>query len=147
MKFKINAGAEVDVLTRDELKDELTAQTAVLTGGVQYRYVSVGSSPTPGALLFEFSPENGYVWDVQTISVLKSGPGVLRVSLNEDSPSNFIAHIPDDASNGNSLIVSSKSLIVPAQTTLQVRTIGAFVGTGACRILVKEVFAMEQWRL
>ncbi|TCO52984.1 hypothetical protein [Actinocrispum wychmicini] len=150
MKFRIQANAEVDLLSRDELKQELRAHAQLLTGGVTYRWVLPAGSTTqstPGPQLWEFVPRHGYVWDVQTISVLKSTSGAVRVSLAEDTPSGFVTHVPDDGLTGNTLLVSSKSLIVPAQVPLQIRTVGAFNGTGNARILVKEVLAIEQWRL
>lgn len=150
MKFKISAGAEVDVLTKDELKDVVQKQLKVLTSGVNYRWVQPANNPTPavaGALSFTFTPQDGYIWDVETISVLKDGTGVVRVSINEDTPSRFWAHIADDGNNGNTLLVSSKSLVVPAGSTLLVKTIGAFSGKGSAQILVKETLSLEQWRL
>jgi hypothetical protein len=145
VKFKINAGAEVDVLSQGELREELKAQTDALTGGCQYRWISQQSGPPAALLSFTFQPRDGLLWDVQIISVKKDGAGVVRVALVEDQPSGFIAHVADDTNNGNTFI-PSRALIVPSGTPLLVIT-PTYLGIGACRILVKEVRATEQWRL
>lgn len=102
MKFKIQAGGEIDILSKDELKDALDKNTrefnALLSEGVEYSRLSaiinqIPSQGTPGIYaggIYELGgPEPGFIWSVKNISFM---------GLNSVNPSHLFL---DGYSNGN----------------------------------------------
>lgn len=104
MKFKINAGAELDLLTRDEMRDELAGFAANWRAetikGDRYKRIYGYGTPATGAVEFggdlaggeQLGPAQGFVWDVRRLGLLGHDPAadVLRVFINAPEIGNCV---------------------------------------------------------
>lgn len=99
MKFKITAGAEIDVLTKPELDSVLRSWGEEFVRGRRYRKlsasgtvtaagtVSIGGEDASGAM----GPDAGFVWSVKRLIVSGFANGnLLTLWINEASPSTLI---------------------------------------------------------
>lgn len=99
MRFKLAAGREIDVLTKEELKEGLTATTASLLqekarGFSTARYDTTGT-PNTGSLTLPapgsrpIGPESGHAWALQRVTADGlQGSDVLVVYRNSPTPAN-----------------------------------------------------------
>ncbi|MFE3653349.1 hypothetical protein ACFXO2_37145 [Streptomyces sp. NPDC059152] len=86
MKWRIKAGAEIDVLTKDELNDVLSEQLDPWRGGVRYKRI-----PYSGTLPVTVdAPESGYVWSVRLLSAVFDARSPLRVYTQTTDPSSLV---------------------------------------------------------
>lgn len=120
MKFKLQAGREVDVLTQDELKHHLDQQTVswfqeMARGMSTARFASTatpdGSSavqfPAPGEPVI--GPDIGFAWAVQRIDVFPLDPAdTLQVYRNAPLPWNYLGPL----TQGHGLKPGSKGIIL-----------------------------------
>lgn len=112
MKFKIEAGAELDLISRGELREELAIATGAwreeISRGVKWRKFSaqgvVGTPNPAGTWLIgagapnnskdTLGPDVGFVWAVTRIAVSGNGfvPGtdLFSVYVDEISPSRLV---------------------------------------------------------
>lgn len=110
MKFKLHAGAEMDLLTRDELGDELRslyeAWKAEIPRGVKFRPFSASASVSAARWTVgdaaanndkdPLGPQSGFVWAVTRLNV--AGNGVIQgtdlweVYLDSASPSKQVSN-------------------------------------------------------
>lgn len=111
MKFKIQAGAELDLLTKGEMSEALEtfrqAWVTEIARGDRYRRfsgqaaISAGSftigGPDGGPDRADFGPRDGYVWSVKRLAVaLGDGTPLdptmenLAIYINEVSPANLV---------------------------------------------------------
>lgn len=94
MKFKLHAGAELDMLTRDELASVLRSWQTELTRGAKLRRLSISGTAVGGVLLIgsnDDGPAEGMAWAITRLSVAP-GPtlpaGGIQVYANtSESPS------------------------------------------------------------
>lgn len=149
MKFKLTANSEIDLLTKDEMKDVLREDSLfvadILTGGVRYRPVSQKFTSS-GLITFTFQPNSGYSWSVRSISVQKPAAGNVLVYMDQIQPLSFVNTIADDTLNNNFYTYTSGSLVITPTGQLIVQAPVA-TGVAYCRLSVKECRAGEEWRL
>ena len=142
MKFKIQAGAEIDVATRREVREELEAVGAVWRGelarGLRWRTASmIGAVDSGGALTLGASgdqwigPPAGMVWACKRITVSAGyTPATQTLSLYRGSTSDTALIIPDLSGydqlfdeplrGGERLVVAGSSLTASATITVTV---------------------------
>jgi hypothetical protein len=145
MKFRLHANAEVDMLTKKELKDELNEHAKKLTGGIRYRRMEQQFTGT-GPITFQFFVPVGFIWSVRGVSVQKPTADVAQVWLNSINPMSFVNTIADDTKNGNFATYEEGALTVQAGGTVIVQCPVA-TGIGYAAISVAEVLVGEEWRL
>jgi hypothetical protein len=91
VKFKIAAGAEIDLLTQGELKDTLrgmmTSWVAEVSMGDRYRRFSAYGDIADSALSIggtpeqEIGPDEGFVWSVKRLAVTNYDPDAEALGL------------------------------------------------------------------
>jgi len=100
MKVKIQAGAEIDTLTREELRAELTAWRGEIGRGVKFRKSSVTTVALAGNLFntggtkdTEIGPNAGMILAITSVWVsgagFTAGTDTFSVFVNEIAPSNL----------------------------------------------------------
>lgn len=97
MKVKLHAGAELDMLTRDELASVLRSWQTELTRGARLRRHSINGVAVAGVLLMgtnDDGPAEGMAWAVTRLSIAP-GPtlpaGGIQVFANtSESPSSLL---------------------------------------------------------
>ena len=135
-KFKISAGAEVDLLTASEVRDALkefrTNWTAEFSRGRRSRRFSAqGTVTAAGDLVIggsgvpDFGPEQGMVWSVRRLAItgFADDTDVVGVFVNDASPSQSVEPglmIADNALDGLSVRWSNRQLVLQSGETLLV---------------------------
>lgn len=150
-KFKLHAGAEIDMLTRDELRDVLASWRTELTRGAKLRRLSIsGQTDGAGLLLMgdnHDGPAEGMAWAVTRLSVAPGptlGAGGLQVYANStDSPASLLIRnlvtdvFPGDHGcnvlSGDSLRITGTGITASVQVTVTMN--------------IKEVPIQQVWSL
>lgn len=134
MKFTIKAGAEMDLISRQELREELDRvmlawQASAHLGG---RYVPIRAKGTidaaggltiGGSVGYErLGPADGYVWDVRRLSVVTTlnAADSIAVYVNEATPFSMLLRITQ----------ASGPILMDRQTVLYSGDNLLFVGAG-----------------
>jgi hypothetical protein len=105
-KFKINAGAEIDTITKAELRDEMDRMRVNWVGeiarGIRTRRVSAFADVTGGGTVTfgengdqTISPADGFVWKVKRLSVTGYDPTTDTLALYHSSVSPSAVIHPD----------------------------------------------------
>lgn len=105
MKFKFNAGAELDLLTKDEVRAELAHAQASWIGevsrGIRFRRVSIyGDADGAGAVTIGATgestagPDQGMVWMLRRLSVTDYDPAATALALYNGSVSDSAVIVP-----------------------------------------------------
>jgi len=157
-KFKIQAGAELDLLTPKELKDELAAamkswRAEMARGGVFKQLQLSGTTTAGGELLMGgdlveqgAGPGPGFMWSVRRLNVVGMADGdTVTLYINDANPRSavrsFTAAAPYYGFHPNELVLKSSDRLVVAGSSLPVTT--EFVVTGG----VKEVPEFMSWAM
>jgi hypothetical protein len=158
-KFKIQAGAELDVLTHDELKTALSAFTATwhqevargdrfrdirATGTIAATAVSIGGDKDTGNNL---GPSAGFVWSVQRLAVVAGTvDDVAKLTLfkNDNGPGSQVKPV---LATYNSF--GPRELVLYPGDVLLVENFSALGGSGNITLTgsVREVPIALAWRL
>ena len=112
MKFKINAGAEIEVPSRKEIQEivDRSNQSAweQWTTGLVYRsFIAPGFTLNNGVFVPFAGPEPGLTWSVKRISVPIATGVTLELHMNDGNDSTFIDNIVRGANR-----FGSESLVV-----------------------------------
>lgn len=151
MKVRLTAGAELDMLTRDELASVLQSWRTELTRGVRTRRVSIaGAVDAAGNLLMGDGgdgPNESLAWAVTRISVAP-GPvlplGGLQVFANDTSSAGglLIAALTGDVFPGD------RGLVLMPGDSLRITGSGLVAATQVMvTAQVKEVPVQQVWSL
>lgn len=150
MKFKLTAGAELDLITKEELRGELRAWHQEVRRGPKFTRRSFVATGTGSALSFTGDgPAEGFVWAVTRLSVTGPGfdPATHRVSvyINEATPTQLVwVDLIGNASIGDhGLILNGGDSLVFVVTGGN-PTSGAQLAVTAT---IKEVPALMAWSL
>lgn len=115
MKFKLQAGAELDLLTRDEMRAELQAWLDEIKRGVRFVQRTYKGTVNAGAVLIDdpdAGPAGSFCWAVTRVSVAGlTMAETVNVYLNDVAPSNFVCSI--GATPGRELFGSTGLLLNP----------------------------------
>lgn len=119
-KFKIQAGAEIDALSDDELKKSLDEQNQSwfreFARGLKSMRLTMTASVASGAVTLggteaqPFGPREGFVWDVRRLSVsgLAAGDVLTVWRTSSDQPGNLLGQLAATTeSAGSSVIVGT----------------------------------------
>lgn len=153
-KHKLTAGAEIDLLTKDEVRDVLRSWMEEITRGARYiRRAVTGTVDGGGALLIggvsdedTLKPPPGFMWAVTRISLsgLTAGQSV-DVYINEVAPSQLLY---SNVTNGTRVPTTRTSIVMQGNDHLIVRgtalTAAAQIGLN---LGIKEVPAFMAWSL
>lgn len=105
MKTKIQAGAELDLLNKDELKEVMKTVTkdwfAQVSRGDRYTRFSASATTAGNAFVIDGSqhiyqrlgPAEGFVWSVQRLAVhglAAADRALVELYLNDDGPSSIV---------------------------------------------------------
>jgi len=141
MKAKISAGAEIDFLTKNELKSELDSHADRLTGGVHGSYF-----PFSGKLPFDIiAPDAGFLWSLKLLSATFDVADSLVITVKDTQPSNMIGY--DDPTKTRHVYTwsSNSGLLL---STVHVLVNGTGLATTVAGMLVYEEVAVgDEWRL
>lgn len=141
MKAKISAGAEIDFLTKDELKGELSSHADKLTGGVHGKYFSFS-----GKLPLDIdAPDAGYLWSMKLVSATFDVADSLIVTVKDTQASNMIGY--DDPVRTRHVYTwsSNQGMLLP---TVHVFVNGTGLAANVSGMLVyEEVVVGDEWRL
>lgn len=141
-KFKLQAGAEIDVLTKDELRPILDDYTKELGRGVRFRTITMpyqlhgalGSQTiTPAATqMNKIGPDSGLIWDVRFLIVTCTQyfTGTVAVLKNNDS-GDFSHLITSNLSWAGNIVFSSHSMILHSNEYLTLTTTNTLNLSGA----------------
>lgn len=147
MKVKLTAGAELDMITADEVRRELRAWHTEVTRGAKFRRRSLaGAVNGAGELLItDDGPGEGFVWAITRLSVAAglAADQSVSVYMNDANPSSLVwSGLVDNATPGDhGIVVTSGESLVIAGTGL---TAGWAVVVTAT---IKEVPALMAWSL
>lgn len=132
MKVKIQAGAELDLLTEEELRRTLASWLTELHRGARFvRRVAQGVADASGDIVIapvDFGPEAGFVWDVRRVSCWADGNGLaIPMYANEITPTNFVGLSGDQSetlTRGSLVLNPNERLVLggaaPANQTVSV---------------------------
>jgi hypothetical protein len=157
-KFRIQAGAELDLLTPKEFKDELGAafkswREEMARGGVFKQLQLSGTTDAAGALVMGgdlveqgAGPGPGFMWSVRRLYVYGMADGdTVTVYINDANPRSAVcpitAALPYRGFHPNELVLKGSDRLVIAGSSLPIAT--EFVVTGA----VKEVPEFMSWAM
>lgn len=140
MKAKLTAGAELDLLNRDELAETLKSWGHELTRGARFRRRSMaGTVAADGSLTIgtgsddTFGPAEGFVWAVTRISIAGIDPDTQWVNAyaNDANPSSLLVprisrvEYPGDHAvvlvSGDQLVIAGSTLTATAIVTATVQ--------------------------
>jgi hypothetical protein len=99
MKFKIQAGAEVDIISEPEMRRIFADWMVEIGRGVKFRkaggqvQLSAGTWRVDSTTKIEAGPQPGFLWSVTRVAVLGGGyvPGTDSFSIFNGDPSNLTA--------------------------------------------------------
>lgn len=142
-KFKIAAGAEIDMLTNSELRktlsDTMASWMAEVTTGARYARFSAAGLIAGAALQIggaeraddNLGPAPGFVWDVRRLRISGlADADVASVYVNDANPSSMVASTADVSGGlflwgeqvvlypGDSLLVAGASLTATGYVTV-----------------------------
>lgn len=127
MKVKLEAGASLDLLTREEVAQELRSWHAEVRAGVRYPLFTAQAAADPATGLFtitgdQLGPTEGFIWDVRRIAISSPADDIsdARVFVNDPSPARFVCELFDDRSfNTAELVLNYGSqLVITGDTAL-----------------------------
>jgi hypothetical protein len=137
MKFKIQAGAELDLLTKDELSDLLDNHTSdfdrMLSRGLKYgkfsstlsENINSGASGIYTTGVFEIvGPEQGFVWSVKNITFSNLGATGCDLLINGSNPGDVIH---TGLVNSGTVYPGQNGLIIPSGQNLMLGAKNALV--------------------
>lgn len=164
-KVKLQAGAEVDVINRSEMKDVLDAASRDWFGqvarGDRYRRFSAQGTISAGALLIDgtnqldavLGPAEGFVWALQRVALygltIASGTPLVavtepvRLHLNDDQPSTLV----HPAVTGYQEFGEHELVMYPGDTLVVVGASLTSTGTVTVTGQAREVPLSLAWRL
>lgn len=158
MKFKINAGAEIDVITKGEMDDALknfgTSWVQELARGDRYRDIRGAGTITATAVSIggdrddvNLGPSQGYVWSVKRLAVIASTvDDVAKLTLfkNDNAPSSTVKPILLTYNT-----FDANELVLYPGDKLLVESSAALGGSGNITITgqVRELPVALAWRL
>lgn len=102
MKFKIQANADIDLLTKDEVKDVLVGWMAEIARGVKFRSFSASGTGAGGGAVYtidgaataNLGPQAGFTWAVMRLYVsgagVTAGTDLFSVFANAADPSRLV---------------------------------------------------------
>lgn len=152
MKAKLSAGAELDLLNRDELEQVLRSWRIELTRGTRFRRLSIiGNVAADGTLMMgdvNDGPGEGMAWGITRISVAP-GPtipaGGLQVYANDaTSPSGLMIR----NLNTTDLFPGDHGCVLAMGDALRIAGTGLTVGAQIIVTMsIKEVPVQQIWQL
>ncbi len=153
MKTKLTAGATLDFLTADEMKDVLRNWSAELMRGAKFRRRAIlgtvsgaGDLLIPGPSEDTFGPAEGFVWAVTRITVggLDTAE-VVTIYVNDVSPSQIIGV---NVGLGTQIPTTDRGIILQPGDSLIVSGTGLTAGAQiAINAQIKEVPQVMAWAL
>lgn len=143
MKFKLQAGAELEMLTKAELREELaeamTAWRQEIARGVRFRKFSASGVRTGGTWAIggdvgnndtaQLGPQSGFVWALTRLIV--SGGGIVagtdawQAYLDVTTPSRLLA----STTNSNGVSFDPGAVVLVSGETLAFTGVGTGAGT------------------
>lgn len=151
MKFKLSAGAEIDVLTRQELNDTLRSWMAEVTRGARYRRRALqGVVSAAGTLALgdrgddDTGPAEGFVWAVTRLATAGlTGTETVTAYVNEIADFQVVASqlVGTVSLSDNALVLAGGDRLLIGGTAL---TVGATITVTA---QIKEVPSVMAWML
>lgn len=140
MRTRIQAGAEIDLLTGNELDGILQKHFQRLRG-VRYKHI-----PYSGAVpVWIAAPESGYVWSVKLLSAVFDRNDAPRVYTGDHEDSALVG-VGRDSAHEHVLTWTGDQLIVFSTQPLIVNSFGsARHATGI--LMVEEVAVGDEWKL
>lgn len=147
MKFKLQAGAEMDILTKDELTEVMGQTLAAYQYGVVIKPLLRTQTDPNNTGSISISVPDGLMWDIRSVYVTKSAADLVRVYRDNVTPGSKVCAIVDDTDNGNYQTFRKGSFLVRGgQTVLvQAKTGGTVLLT--LRLQVMEVADGHDWHV
>lgn len=161
-KFKLQAGAEIDVITAKEMKAALTEarrswMQEMATGVTFPRIMASGTiagaacdfgadGPASDALM----PAPGFLWDVRRLRInglAANETGVISIYLNDASPSSLICSTADLAAGVRLFTFAEQLIVSPGEALRVVGTSLTSTGTVTLTGQVRELPITLGWRL
>jgi hypothetical protein len=94
-KFKLQAGMELDLLTRKEVLETLQAWHAELVRGVHFRSIVERTEQVAAAFSATLRPPAGFVWSVTILALsgngINLGADTFTIYRDEVAPSKLVA--------------------------------------------------------
>lgn len=147
MKVKLQANAELDMLTKNEVSDALnSALKNHLQNGIRIRPI-VGVVTDPNTTnQITLTCQDGNMWDIRSIYALKSAADTVRLFLNNVNTAR-LRSIPDDGDNGSGQTFTRGDLVLRGGQSLIVNT--KLTGTTLLSVVlwVMEVPDGHDWHL
>lgn len=148
MKAKLEVGAELDFLTKGELKDELKAWSAEMFRGGKFRRVAMTGAIASNAVTIggeqvdrgeSYGPEDGFVWSVRRMAVsgfTVAAADLLYVYLNDASPTQLVGRLGVGGLlfDRGQVVMSSGDQLVITGASLSVATGQAVVSVGLLEV-------------
>lgn len=156
-KFKITAGAEVDLITKKEMEEALRSLASwMVEASIGARYTRIhatgliaggamdfGSEGSAGQIL---APPPGFIWDVRRLRITGiAAADVANIYMGDANPSSLIATSGDIA--GDCFLWSEQVILYPGDSLRIVGSGLSATGTVTASGLVRELPMSLAWRL
>lgn len=144
MKFKVQAGAELDIPSTDEIKGIVDRSNQThweqYTTGLLSRSVS-GNPLTiaAGGTAVVAGPDPGWIWEVRRISVFGAP---VDIHFNDSNPSTYIDSciVGVNTFGSKAVIVKSGSVLIAVNNGMSTVTVNVNLG-------ISEVPVDQEWKL
>lgn len=161
-KVKLQAGAEIDLITAKEVKAALSearrSWTQELSTGVTFPRIMASGAISGAACDFgadgpasdALMPAPGFLWDVRRLRInglAANETGVLSVYLNDASPSSLVCSTADLPTGARLFVFSEQLIVMPGEALRIVGTSLTSTGTLTVSGQVRELPVTLAWRL
>lgn len=148
MKFKIQAGAEIDVPSRKEIQDIVDRSNQstweqYTTGLVYRQYVQAGFTLQNASPQLIGGPEPGLTWSVKRVSLPIPNGTTFELHFNDGNPSTYIG----DVVRGPNVFSSDSLIVKPGNQLVLYIPTGGPVAVPAVMVAFAEIPMDQEWKL
>lgn len=147
MKVKLQAGAELDLLTKSEVSDVVSQAVRSQQYGIRMKpYLQTQTDPNNTSSMTIEIPD-GLMWDVRSIYASKSVADKIRVFRDSTTPGAKQCTIADDTDNGNFQNFTKGSFVMRGGQKIIVQAVTGGTVLITVRLSVMEVPDGYDWHL
>lgn len=156
-KFKIQAGAEIDLISKKEMEEALKSLASwMVEASIGARYTRVHSTGLIAAGSMDFgsegsagqilAPPPGFIWDVRRLRITGlDAADVAKIHIGDANPSTLIATSADIA--GDCFLWAEQVILYPGDSLRIVGSGLTATGTITAAGMVRELPMSLAWRL
>lgn len=148
MKFKVQAGAELEMATPKEVKDIVDRSNQSMweqytVGNVFRMYVQPAFTLNNGQAQLLGGPDQGFTWSLKRVSLPIPTGSTVELHFNDGSPSTYI----DDLVRGAKLFTSNTVIVKPGNQLAMFIAAGGPLNVTAVSLAFEEIPVDQEWKL